>query len=98
MLVIVVILSAFFQRMFASKFAILVCTDYKDVIANKLYHIEYEYFDATNAAILLNKVIGDFSEITSFLENVLSEILGCIISLVMYSVYISKINLYTAYR
>lgn len=86
-------LAGFFQRMFASKFAILVCTDYKDVIAGKLYHIEYKYFDATNSAILLNKVIGDFSEITSFLENVLPEILGCIISLVVYSVYIGKINL-----
>lgn len=86
-------LAAFLQRIVASKFALQICTKYKDLVVEKLYRIEYKYFDSNYSATLLNKVIGDLGEIASFLESVLPEILSSLIALIIYSVYIGYLNL-----
>ena len=84
--------AAFFQKVVASKYAVKICTEYKDQVAEKLYRVEYKYFDKNYSATLLNKVIGDLGEISNFLESVLPEILCSLIALVMYSVYIGSLN------
>ena len=85
--------AAFFQKVAASKYAVKICTEYKDQVVEKLYRVEYKYFDNNYSATLLNKVIGDLGEISNFLESVLPEILGSLIALVMYSVYIGSLNI-----
>ena len=85
-------MAAFAQSVAASKYAMRICTEYKDLVAEKLYRIEYKYFDANYSATLLNKVIGDLGEIASFLESVLPEILSSFIALIIYSVYIGRLN------
>lgn len=86
-------IAAFLQSLAASKYAVLICTKYRDLIARKLYRIEYKYFDSNYSATLLNKVIGDLGEISSFLETVLPDIIGSIIALITYAVYIAQLNI-----
>lgn len=85
--------AAFVQRIIASKYAVQICTEYKDLVVDKLYRVEYKYFDSNYSATLLNKVIGDLGEISNFLESVLPEILSSLIALITYSVYIGQLNL-----
>jgi len=85
--------AAFVQSISASKYAIGICTRYKDWIVEKLYRIEYKYFDSNYSATLMNKVIGDLGEIASFLESVLPEIISSLIALLIYSVYIGSLNI-----
>ena len=59
-------IAAFLQSVAANRYAVAVCTEYRDLVAEKLYRTEYKYFDANYSATLLNKVIGDLGEITSF--------------------------------
>lgn len=86
-------IASFLQRAAASKYALWVCTEYKDLIAEKLYRVEYKYFDSTHSATLLNKVIGDLSEISNLLETIVPEILSSSIALVTYAVYIGQLNI-----
>lgn len=91
--VIIGALSAFTQSIATSRYAILICTKYKDLVVEKLYRIEYKYFNSNYVATLLNKVIGDLGEISGFLESVLPEILNSVIALITYSVYIGQLSL-----
>ncbi|MBD5510123.1 MAG: ABC transporter ATP-binding protein [Lachnospiraceae bacterium] len=91
--VIIGALSAFTQSITTSRYALLICTKYKDLVVEKLYRIEYSYFNSNYVATLLNKVIGDLGEISGFLESVLPEILNSVIALIIYSVYIGQLSL-----
>ncbi len=86
------VLAAFVQSITASKYAILICTKYKDMVVDKLYRIEYKYFDSNYSATLLNKVVGDIGEIANFLTSVLPEIMSSLIAIVIYSIYIGRLN------
>ena len=85
--------AAFLQSMAASRYAVMICTEYRDMVAEKLYRTEYRYFDTNDSATLLNKVIGDLGEISSFLETVLPDMLASLIGIFTYAVYIGEINL-----
>lgn len=71
----------FLQSAAANRYAVAVCTEYRDLVAEKLYRTEYKYFDANYSATLLNKVIGDLGEITSFLETVLPDMIASLIGI-----------------
>ena len=84
--------AAFLQRAAASWYGVLVCTRYKKLVAEKLYRMEYRYFDTNNSATVLNKVLGDMSEIISFLDSVLPDMLMCLVAVVIYGGYIGSLN------
>ena len=84
--------AAFLQRAAASWYGVLVCTRYKKLVAEKLYRIEYRYFDANNSATLLNKVLGDMGEIISFLDSVFPDMLMSLMAVVIYGCYIGSLN------
>ena len=84
--------AAFLQRTASSWYGVLVCTRYKELVAQKLYRIEYRYFDTNNSATVLNKVLGDMSEIISFLDSVMPDMLMCFVSVVIYGCYIGSLN------
>lgn len=86
-------IAAFLQSAAANRYAVAVCTEYRDLVAEKLYRTEYKYFDANYSATLLNKVIGDLGEITSFLETVLPDMIASLIGIFTYAVYIGETNL-----
>lgn len=86
-------IAAFLQSAAANRYAVAVCTEYRDLVAEKLYRTEYKYFDANYSATILNKVIGDLGEITSFLETVLPDMIASLIGIFTYAVYIGETNL-----
>lgn len=86
-------IAAFLQSAAASRYAVAVCTEYRDLVGEKLYRTEYKYFDANYSATLLNKVIGDLGEIASFLETVLPDMIASFIGIFTYAVYIGETNL-----
>lgn len=86
-------IAAFLQSAAASRYAVEVCTEYRDLVGEKLYRTEYKYFDANYSATLLNKVIGDLGEIASFLETVLPDMIASLIGIFTYAVYIGETNL-----
>ena len=86
-------IAAFLQSAAANRYAVAVCTEYRDLVAEKLCRTEYKYFDANYSATLLNKVIGDLGEITSFLETVLPDMIASLIGIFTYAVYIGETNL-----
>ncbi|MFR6053592.1 MAG: ABC transporter ATP-binding protein [Waltera sp.] len=86
-------IAAFLQSAAASRYAVEVCTEYRDLVGEKLYRTEYKYFDANYSATLLNKVIGDLGEIASFLETVLPDMIASFIGIFTYAVYIGETNL-----
>lgn len=86
-------IASFTQRMVSSWYGVWVCRDYKNLIAEKLYRLEYKYFDSNNSAAILNKVVGDISEIVNFLESILPDIITNLIAMIVYAVYIGQLNL-----
>lgn len=84
--------AAFLGRAAASGYGVMVCTRYKNLLAQKLYAIEYRYFDLNHSAAVLNKVLGDMNEIISFLDSVLPEMLMNLLSVVIYGAYIGSLH------
>lgn len=86
-------ITAFIQRATALAYSNSVCADYRDRVGERIYRLEYKFFTSNNSASVLNKVIGDFSEITNLLESVIPEIFANLIALIIYAVYIGQLNI-----
>lgn len=84
---------AFFKSVTASKFAILVQTRFKNLVAEKLYHLQYRYFDKNGSGSVINKVNTDISDIETLLNQNLPEICTNVVAMVTYAVYVGQINL-----
>jgi len=85
--------ASFIQKTVSSWYGVLICRDYKNLIAEKLYRLEYKYFDSNNSAAILNKVVGDLSEISGFFESVLPDMITNLMSMTVYAVYIARLNM-----
>lgn len=85
--------ASFIQKTVASWYGVLICRDYKNLIAEKLYRLEYKYFDSNNSAAILNKVVGDLSEISGFFESVLPDMITNLMAMTVYAVYIARLNM-----
>lgn len=83
---------AFVQKYSAYAYGNQVSAAYRGCIADKLYRTEYVFFDRNNSASVLNKMSGDISEISSLLEEAFPDVLDCVFSLIVYSVYIFRLN------
>lgn len=86
-------LTAFVKSVAISKFSIKVQTNYKDIVAKKLYHLEYKYFDDNGSAAVINKMNDDISGADALLTENLPEICTNGMSLVTYAIYIGQLNL-----
>lgn len=85
-------ITAFIQRGAASGYSNLVCTKYREKVAEKIYRLEYIFFDSNTSAGVLNKVAGDLREIANFLESVLPEMVSNLIAVIIYAGYICYLN------
>ena len=83
---------AFVQKYSACAYANKVSAAYRGCIADKLYRMEYVFFDRNNSASVLNKMSGDISEISDLLEQAFPDVLDCVFALSVYSVYIFRLN------
>ncbi len=85
--------AAFGKSVTASMFAIKVQTKYKTIVAEKLYRLQYRYFDVNGSASVLNKVNSDIAEIETLLNQNIPEICTNIVAMITYAVYVGQINL-----
>ncbi len=83
---------AFVQKYSACAYANKVSAAYRGCIADKLYRMEYVFFDRNNSASVLNKMSGDISEISGLLEQAFPDVLDCVFALSVYTVYIFRLN------
>lgn len=75
-----------------SKFSMKVQTQYKKLVAKKLYHLEYKYFDENGSASVINKMNSDIAETDMLLGETLPEICTNAVELITYAVYIGQLN------
>ena len=83
---------SFARSVFASKFSIKVQTRYKNLVAKKLYRLEYRYFDDNGSASVINKMNSDIAEIDILLQETLGDLCICAVELVTYAVYVGQLN------
>lgn len=84
---------AFFKSVTASKFSIKVQTRYKTMVAEKLYRLQYRYFDKNGSGSVINKVNTDISDIETLLNQNLPEICTNLVAMITYAVYVGQINI-----
>ncbi|MGN0515166.1 MAG: ABC transporter ATP-binding protein [Lachnospiraceae bacterium] len=83
---------AFLKSVFNSKFAICVQRKYKELLAKKLYVLEYKYFDENGSASVINKMNSDIAETDALLNETLPDICKSIIEMAVYAFYVCQIN------
>ncbi len=83
---------AFGANMAASKYALLVLTRYRKQVAQKLYRLEYKYFDENYSSSVINKVNADLGETGNFLQESLITILTNLIALLVYANYVRQLH------
>lgn len=83
---------AFFQSLSTSYFSLKVQTRYKNLVAQKLYHLEYKYFDENGTASVINKMNADIAEADYLLNETLPNITKDMIEIVVYAIYIGSLN------
>ncbi len=84
---------AFAARAVTAKYGVLVSAKYRQQAAEKLYHIEYQYFDEHNSASVINKINADLNEAERFLSETFVMLLTDAIAVVIYGNYVRKLNL-----
>lgn len=84
--------AAFFKSAAASQFSIKVQTAYKNLVARKLYRLEYRYFDENGSAAVINKMNSDIAEADTLLNENLPEICTNVVAAVTYAVYVGRLN------
>ncbi len=92
-LIVIGFIVAFLKSLFASKFSIQVQAMYKNMVAHKLYRLEYRYFDKNGSASVINKVNSDIAEIETLLNQNLPEICTNLVAMVTYAIYVGQINM-----
>lgn len=92
-LTVVGFVAAFFKSVAASVFSIKVQTRYKNLVARKLYRLEYRYFDEKGSAAIINKMNTDIAEADQLLSDNLPFLCSGAISAATYAVYVGQTNL-----
>lgn len=84
--------AAFAASAVASKYGVLVAARYRRQVSQKLYRMEYRYFDEHNSASVINKVNADLNEAESFLNETFVTLLTDAIAIVIYGNYVRQLN------
>lgn len=87
------VIISFCANFLGLKYAIKVITKYRKLIGDKIYHMEYRYFDENNSATMINKVNADIAEAESFLRDSLIAIISSLTAVLIYANYIRQLNL-----
>jgi ATP-binding cassette subfamily B protein len=61
-------------------------------VYDKLQRLSFRFFDANQSGSIINRVAGDVRAVSMFVDMVLIEMLGVLLSLALYLVYMLSIN------
>ena len=84
--------AAYIASSVGAKYGVLVSTLYRRQVAEKLYRMEYQYFDEHNSASVINKVNADLNEAEHFLNETFVMLLTDAIAVVIYADYVRRLN------
>ncbi|MCM1186330.1 MAG: ABC transporter ATP-binding protein/permease [Lachnoclostridium sp.] len=84
---------SFLQSVVNSVFSLRVQTRYKNLVAQKLYRLEYKYFDRNGSAAVINKMNSDIAETDLLLGETLPTLCNGVVELITYAVYVGRLNL-----
>lgn len=84
--------AAFAANMMASKFALLVTTRYRKQVADKLYRLEYKYYDEHYSSSVINKINADLGEAEIFLQESLPTLLTDLLAVIIYANYVRQLS------
>lgn len=74
------------------KYGVRVINAYRKQISNKLYRIDYSYYDNASTATIINKVNSDIAEAENFLTEHFATIITNVTAALIYANYVRKIN------
>lgn len=84
--------AAFAATAVSGKYGILVSAHYRQQVAEKLYWMEYQYFDEHNSASVINKVNADLNEAERFLNETFVMLAADVVAVVIYADYVRRLN------
>ncbi|MDE6622107.1 MAG: ABC transporter ATP-binding protein/permease [Lachnospiraceae bacterium] len=84
--------AAFAATAVSGKYGVLVSARYRQQVAEKLYHMEYQYFDEHNSASVINKVNADLNEAERFLNETFVMLAADVVAVVIYADYVRRLN------
>lgn len=84
---------SFVQSTVNSLFSLKVQTRYKNLVAQKLYRLEYKYFDQNGSAAVINKMNSDIAETDLLLGETLPLLCSNVVELITYAVYVGRLNI-----
>lgn len=84
--------AAFAATAVSGKYGILVSAHYRQQVAEKLYRMEYQYFDEHNSASVINKVNADLNETERFLNETFVMLAADAVAVVIYADYVRRLN------
>ncbi len=84
--------AAFIAAAVSGKYGVLVSMHYRQQVAQKLYQVEYRYFDGHNSASVINKVNADLNEAERFLNETLVMLVADAVAVVIYANYVRQLN------
>lgn len=85
--------AAFGKSLAASFFSIRVQTRYKGLVAEKLYGLEYRYFDENGSAAVINKMNSDIAEADALLGESLPFLCTDFVTAATYAFYVGQISI-----
>lgn len=84
--------AAFAAAAVSGKYSVLVSARYRQQVAEKLYQMEYQYFDEHNSASVINKVNADLNEAERFLNETFVMLVADAVAVVIYADYVRRLN------
>ena len=84
--------AAFAAAAVSGKYGVLVSAHYRQQVAEKLYRMEYQYFDEHNSASVINKVNADLNEAERFLNETFVMLAADAVAVVIYADYVRRLN------
>lgn len=84
--------AAFVAAAVSGKYSVLVSARYRQQVAEKLYQMEYQYFDEHNSASVINKVNADLNEAERFLNETFVMLVADAVAVVIYADYVRRLN------
>lgn len=84
--------AAFAASAVSGKYGVLVSARYRRQVAEKLYRMEYRYFDEHSSASVINKVNADLNEAERFLNETFVMLVSDAIAVVIYAGYVGRLN------
>lgn len=82
----------YFSVVSASKLVERIVVDLRSKVYEKLQRLSFRFFDANQSGSIINRVAGDVQSVRMFVDGVIIQVLGVLLSLAVYVTYMFRIH------